>query len=44
MPVVQVLAWVGIIQAVQSLNYDVLMARDRTRTMFLFSLVLTTAT
>jgi O-antigen/teichoic acid export membrane protein len=40
-PVVQVLAWVGIIQAVQSLNYDVLMARDRTRTMFLFSLVLT---
>jgi O-antigen/teichoic acid export membrane protein len=40
-PVVQILAWVGIIQAVQALNYDVLMARDRTRTMFRFSLVLT---
>jgi O-antigen/teichoic acid export membrane protein len=40
-PVIQVLAWVGIIQAIQALNYDVLMARDRTRTMFLFSLVLT---
>ena len=42
-PVVQVLAWVGIIQAIQALNYDVLMARDRTRTMFLFSLILTTS-
>ena len=31
----------GIIQAIQALNYDVLMARDRTRTMFLFSLFLT---
>ncbi len=41
-PVVQVLAWVGIIQAIQALHYDVLMARDRTRTMFLFSVVLTT--
>jgi O-antigen/teichoic acid export membrane protein len=41
-PVVQVLAWVGIIQAVQALNYDVLMARGRARTMFLFSIVLTT--
>ncbi len=40
-PVVQILAWVGIVQAVQALNYDVLMARDRTRTMFRFSLVLT---
>jgi O-antigen/teichoic acid export membrane protein len=40
-PVVQVLAWVGMIQAVQALNYDVLMARDRTRTMFRFSIVLT---
>ncbi len=41
-PVVQILAWVGIVQAVQALNYDVLMARDRTRTMFRFSVVLTT--
>jgi O-antigen/teichoic acid export membrane protein len=40
-PVVQVLAWVGIIQAVQALNYDVLLARGRARTMFRFSLVLT---
>jgi O-antigen/teichoic acid export membrane protein len=40
-PVVQILAWVGIVQAVQALNYDVLMARDRTRTMFRFSVVLT---
>jgi len=41
-PVVQILAWVGIIQALQSLNVDILMARDRTRTIFRFSLVLTT--
>jgi O-antigen/teichoic acid export membrane protein len=41
-PVVQVLAWVGIVQALQALNMDILMARDRTRTMFLFSVVLTT--
>jgi O-antigen/teichoic acid export membrane protein len=40
-PVVQILAWVGIIQAVQALSYDVLMARGRARTMFRFSLVLT---
>ena len=40
-PVIQILAWVGMIQAVQALNYDVLMARDRPRTMFRFSLVLT---
>ena len=40
-PVVQILAWVGIIQAVQGLNYDVLMARGRARTMFRFSIVLT---
>jgi O-antigen/teichoic acid export membrane protein len=41
-PVVQVLAWVGIVQALQSLNMDILMARDRTSTMFRFALVLTT--
>jgi O-antigen/teichoic acid export membrane protein len=41
--VVQVLAWVGIVQALQSLNTDILMARDRTRTIFRFTLVLTSA-
>lgn len=41
--VVQVLAWVGIVQALQSLNNDILMARDRTRTIFRFTLVLTSA-
>src|SRR3954447_4023885 len=40
-PVVQILAWVGIVQALQALNMDVLMARDRTRTMFRFAGVLT---
>jgi O-antigen/teichoic acid export membrane protein len=40
-PVVQILAWVGIVQALQALNMDVLMARDRTRTMLRFSVVLT---
>jgi O-antigen/teichoic acid export membrane protein len=39
-PVIQILAWVGIIQALQGLTVDVLMARDRTRTIFRFSLVL----
>ena len=28
-PVVQILAWVGIVQALQALNTDILMARDR---------------
>ena len=36
-PVVQILAWVGIVQALQSLNMDILMARGRARTMFRFS-------
>jgi len=39
--VVQVLAWVGLIQAVQALNTDILMARDRTRTIFRFSILVT---
>ena len=39
-PVIQILAWVGIVQALQSLSVDVLMARDRARTIFRFSLVL----
>jgi O-antigen/teichoic acid export membrane protein len=41
-PVVQVLAWVGLVQAVQAVNMDILMARDRPRTMFRFAIVLTT--
>ena len=41
-PVIQILAWVGIVQALQSLSVDVLMARDRARTIFRFSLVLVT--
>jgi O-antigen/teichoic acid export membrane protein len=41
--VVQILAWVGIVQALQTLNVDILMARNRTRTILKFSLVLTTA-
>lgn len=42
-PVVQILAWVGIVQALQTLNNDILMARDRTRTIFRFSLLLSSA-
>lgn len=42
-PVVQILAWVGIVQALQSLSVDILMARDRTRTIFRFSLLLCSA-
>jgi O-antigen/teichoic acid export membrane protein len=42
-PIVQILAWVGIVQALQTLNNDILMARDRTRTIFRFTIVLTSA-
>jgi O-antigen/teichoic acid export membrane protein len=42
-PIVQILAWVGIVQALQTLNNDILMARDRTRTIFRFTVVLTSA-
>jgi len=42
-PVVQILAWVGIVQALQTLNNDILMARDRTRTIFRFSILLCSA-
>jgi O-antigen/teichoic acid export membrane protein len=41
-PVVQILAWVGIVQALQSLTVDILMSRGKARTIFRFSLVLTT--
>jgi O-antigen/teichoic acid export membrane protein len=33
-PVIQIVAWVGILQALQSINVDILMARDRTRVLF----------
>jgi O-antigen/teichoic acid export membrane protein len=42
-PVVQILAWVGIVQALQALNVDILMARGRARTIFRFSILLTSA-
>lgn len=38
-PVIQILAWVGILTALQSINMDVLMARDRTALMFRFSVM-----
>jgi O-antigen/teichoic acid export membrane protein len=37
-PVVQILAWVGILQALQSIDVDILMARGRTSTLFRYSL------
>lgn len=37
-PIIQVLAWVGILQALQSINVDVLMARDKTRWIFRYTL------
>jgi O-antigen/teichoic acid export membrane protein len=42
-PILQVLAWVGILQALQSISVDILMARDRTALMFRFSCCLVTA-
>lgn len=36
-PIIQILAWVGILQALQSTNVDILMARDRTALMFRFT-------
>ena len=40
-PVIQILAWVGIVQAVQAINMDILLARGRSRTMFRFAIVVT---
>jgi O-antigen/teichoic acid export membrane protein len=42
-PVVQILAWVGIVQAIQVINMDILLARGRSRTMFRLALVVTSA-
>jgi O-antigen/teichoic acid export membrane protein len=41
-PVVQILAWVGILQALQAANIDILMARDRTSTILRYSLAFCT--
>jgi O-antigen/teichoic acid export membrane protein len=41
-PVVQLLAWVGMLQAVQAINVDILMARDRTKTLFRYSIAFCT--
>ena len=38
-PVVQVLAWVGLLQSLQSLNSSILQARDRTRTLLWYAFV-----
>jgi O-antigen/teichoic acid export membrane protein len=40
-PLIQVLAWVGILQSLQGLNIDILMARDRTGTIFHYSIFFT---
>jgi O-antigen/teichoic acid export membrane protein len=42
-PLIQVLAWVGLIQSLQSISTDVLQARGNTRTIFRFSLFFCTA-
>jgi O-antigen/teichoic acid export membrane protein len=42
-PVIQLIAWVGMLQAVQGVNVDILMARDRTSVLFRYSLFFTTA-
>jgi O-antigen/teichoic acid export membrane protein len=36
-PVIQILAWVGLLQSLQTLNTEILQARDRTSTIFRFS-------
>jgi O-antigen/teichoic acid export membrane protein len=42
-PLIQILAWVGILQALQTLNTDILQARDRTSTVFRFTVLFTGA-
>jgi O-antigen/teichoic acid export membrane protein len=42
-PIIQVLAWVGILQSLQSITTDVLQARGKTRTIFRFTLCFTAA-
>jgi O-antigen/teichoic acid export membrane protein len=38
---IQILAWVGILQAIQSVDVDILVARDRTATVFRFTAAFT---
>lgn len=38
-PLIQVLAWVGLLQSLQTLNTEILTARDRTSTVFRFSVI-----
>jgi O-antigen/teichoic acid export membrane protein len=40
-PLIQVLAWVGILQSLQGMNIDILMARDRTATILRYSVFFT---
>jgi O-antigen/teichoic acid export membrane protein len=40
-PLVQVLAWVGMLQALQGMNIDILMARNRTATIFRYTVFFT---
>lgn len=40
-PLIQALAWVGILQAIQAMNVDILQARDRTSTVFRYSVLFT---
>ena len=42
-PIVQILAWVGVLQALQTVNVDILMARDRTSTLLGYSVGFTIA-
>jgi O-antigen/teichoic acid export membrane protein len=42
-PLIQILAWVGIIQALQSISTDILQARGRTGTILLYTLLFSTA-
>lgn len=38
-PVIQILAWVGLLQSIQRLNSSILQARDRTHDLFVYSIV-----
>jgi len=42
-PVLAILCWVGILQALQSIDIDILMARDRTSTAFRYAITFTIA-
>ena len=44
MPVIRLLAWVGLLQSLQGLNSSILQARDRTRTLLWYAVVVAVAT